>query len=118
MAGDFLDEAGDAEAGEVFLDVLDDGVRIGGGGEVGGACNGVELVDIVGEQAMVGEEFAELEHGGWVVVDVFEEDRLVEDGDAEALDFFEGGEDVGVEFDRVIAVDDEEDLFARTFENL
>lgn len=43
---------------------------------------------------------------------------MVEDRNAEVLDLLQRGEDVGIEFERVIGLDDEDDLLRRGGENV
>lgn len=112
QAGLFADEAGDAEAGEMFLEMAQElGASFGGELEVACALDGIEAMEVVGDDSVVDEGRGEGEERVFVVIDAFEENRLVEDGDAQHEDFFQGGGDIGIEFAGVVDVDDEKDLF-------
>ena len=87
------DEAGAGEAAEVGEETF---AKDGGGGgisaEVADAGNRVAEEDVVGADASALEFGAELSHDGGVVVDAFEEDALVGDGDAVVDEAGAGGD--------------------------
>jgi hypothetical protein len=56
QGGLFADEAGDAEAGEVFLEVAQElGASFGGELEVACSLDGIEAMEVVGDDSVVDE---------------------------------------------------------------
>ena len=80
--GNLLDEGGEGVAGELCAEGFDEGEAFGGGnGEVGGAFDAVEEVEVVGDDAVGCKVEAKGFEGGEIVIDPFEEYALGEDGD-------------------------------------
>lgn len=77
------------------------------------ACplNGVEGVEIVWDNARIYENFREIQQSILIVIDPFQEYRLIEDGYAETLDFLHSSDDLSIQFFWVVRMNDKKDLF-------